>query len=83
MSDSLIHDHCCNLNPKGYVRDLVNKVDFELSPLLFVYGKFEVELNTEGVKLSNFKVVILFGISSFDTDSQSISFGKVIDIYNE
>ena len=83
MSDTLIHDHGCDLDSKWYIRNLVNEVDFELGPLLFVNSELEVKLNTESVELANFKVVILFSISSLNADCQSISFSEVINIDDE
>ena len=83
MSDTLIHDHGCDLDSEWYIGDFVNEVDFKLSPLLFINGELEVKLNTESVELANFKVVILFSISSLNADCQSISFSEVINIDDE
>ena len=54
-----------------------------MSPLLFVNGEFEVELDAKGVELANFEVIILLSISALDTDGQSITFRKVINVDDE
>lgn len=82
MCDSFLHDHSCDLNSVLLSCDFFDEIDLVKWPFILVDGDLGLELDLEGVKLSDFQKIIFFGIASFDADTKSILFCEVVDFYD-
>lgn len=81
MSNALIHDNSSIFYIMSDLTQFFEKINFEGCPHFFDDGDFIVELNFKSMVLTDFHVIILHNVLTFDPNAKSISLCEILDLF--